>query len=149
MTGKLRVFLDTNVLVSGMVFAGNERKLLEAIIDGKLELVLSSDVIDEANEVLKKKFPKQVVLFPLFLRMVKHEEISKREYKESEKRCAGLIGDKADVPILAAAIVSKVDYLVTGDKGLLALKKVGETEIIRTWKLLKKLRSFRCRTAKT
>ena len=139
MTGKLKVFLDTNVLISGMVFSGNERKLLEAIIDGKLELVLSSDVIDEANEVLKKKFPKQVVLFPLFLRMVKHEEISKREYKESEKRCAGLIGDKADVPILAAAIVSKVDYLVTGDKGLLALKKVGETEIIRTWKLLKKL----------
>jgi putative PIN family toxin of toxin-antitoxin system len=81
MTGKLKVFLDTNVLVSGMVFAGNERKLLEAIIDGKLELVLSSDVIDEANEVLKKKFPKQIVLFPLFLRMVKHEEISKRAYR--------------------------------------------------------------------
>lgn len=139
MTGKLKVFLDTNVLVSGMVFAGNERKLLEEIIDGKLELVLSSDVIDEANEVLKKKFPKQVVLFPLFLRMVKHEEISKRAYKESEKRCAGLIGDEADVPIAAAAIVSKADYLVTGDKGLLALKKVGETEIIRTWELLKKL----------
>ena len=149
MTVKPRVFLDTNVLLSGIVFAGNERELLEAAIDGKLELVLSSDVIDEANEVLKKKFPKQVVLFPLFLRMVKHEEISKREYKESEKRCAGLIGDKADVPILAAAIVSKVDYLVTGDKGLLALKKVGETEIIRTWKLLRKLRSFMCRTAKT
>jgi len=139
MTGKLKVFLDTNILVSGMVFAGNERKLLEAIIDGKLELVLSSDVIDEANEVLKKKFPKQVVLFPLFLRMVKHEEISKRAYRGSEKRYAGLIGDKADVPILAAAVASKAGYLVTGDKGLLALKKVGETEIIRTWELLKKL----------
>jgi predicted nucleic acid-binding protein len=50
-----------------------------------------------------------------------------------------LIGDKADVPIAAAAIVSKADYLVTGDKGLLALKKVGETEITRTWELLKKL----------
>jgi putative PIN family toxin of toxin-antitoxin system len=139
MTGKLKVFLDTNVLLSGVVFAGNERKLLEAIIDGKLGLVLSRDVIDEANEALEKKFPKQVVLFPLFLRMVKHEEISKRAYKESEKRYAGLIGDKADVPILAAAVASKADYLVTGDKGLLALKRVGETEIIRTWELLKKL----------
>lgn len=139
MTEKLKVFLDTNVLVSGIVFAGNERKLLEAIIDGKLGLVLSGDVIGEANEVLKKKFPKQVVLFPLFLHMVKHEEISKRAYKGSEKRCSELIGDKADVPILAAAVASKADYLVTGDKGLLALKKVGETGIIQTWKLLKKL----------
>jgi predicted nucleic acid-binding protein len=39
-----------------MVFAGKERKLLDAIIDGKLELVLSDDVIDEANEVLRS-FP--------------------------------------------------------------------------------------------
>jgi len=139
MTEKLRVFLDTNVLLSSMVFAGNERKLLEAAIDGKLELVLSGDVIDEANEVLGRKFPKQVVLFPLFLRMVKHEEISKRAYKGSEKRYAKLVGDKADVPILAAAAVSRADYLITGDKGLLALKKVGDTEIIQTWKLLKKL----------
>jgi len=53
---RLRVFSDTNILVSGMVFAGKERKLLDAIIDGKLELVLSDDVIDEANEVLRS-FP--------------------------------------------------------------------------------------------
>ena len=78
MTEKLRVFLDTNVLLSSMVFAGNERKLLEAAIDGKLELVLSGDVIDEANEVLGRKFPKQVVLFPLFLRMVKRGDIQAR-----------------------------------------------------------------------
>lgn len=139
MTGKPRVFLDTNVLVSGMVFAGNERKLLEAIIDGKLELVLSGDVVEETNEVLRRKFPRQVVLFPLFLRLVKHEEISKRAYKSSEKRYAGLIGDKADAPILAAAVVSKADYLVTGDKGLLKLKKVEGTEITKTQKLVGKL----------
>ena len=77
MTKKPRVFLDTNILVSGMVFAGNERKLLDAIIDGKLGLVLSADVIDEANAVLERKFPKHAVLFPLFLRLVKHEKISK------------------------------------------------------------------------
>jgi len=41
MTKKLEVLLDTNTLIFGIVFAGNERKLLEAIIDGKLEPVLS------------------------------------------------------------------------------------------------------------
>ena len=140
MTGKPRVFLDTNILVSGMVFAGNERKLLNAIIDGKLGLVLSADVINEANLVLIKKFPKQAVLFPLFLRLVKHERIPKSAYKSSEEQYSKLVGDKADVPILAAAATSRSDYLVTGDKGLLSLKRVEDTEIIQTWELLKKLR---------
>jgi putative PIN family toxin of toxin-antitoxin system len=138
MTGKPRVFLDTNILISGVVFAGNERKLLEATIDGKFVLMLSSDVIDEAKEVLRRKFPKQAVLFPLFLRTVKHEEISRRAYKRSVKGYVELIGDRTDAPILAAAVVSKADYLVTGDKRLLALKKVEGTEIIQTSKLLKK-----------
>lgn len=140
MTGEPRVFLDTNVLVSGMVFVGNERKLLDAIIDGKLGLVLGADVIDEANAVLERKFPKYVVLFPLFLRLVKYEKITRSAYKSSEKRYSKLISDKADVLILAAAASSEADYLVTGDKRLLALKRVGGTEVIQTWKLLKRLR---------
>jgi len=131
--------LDTNILVSGMVFAGKERKLLDAIIDGKLELVLSDDVIDEANEVLRRKFPKRAILFPLFLRLVRHERIPKSAYKGYEERYAGLIGDEADVPVLAAVAVSRADYFVSGDKGILALKRIGDTEIIRTSKLLKKL----------
>jgi len=139
MTRKPRVFLDTNILISGVVFAGNERKLLEATIDGKFVLMLSSDVIDEAKEVLRRKFPKQAVLFPLFLRTVKHEEISKRAYKRSVKGYVELISDRTDAPILAAAVVSKADYLVTGDKRLLALKRVEGIEIIQTSKLLKKI----------
>jgi putative PIN family toxin of toxin-antitoxin system len=136
---RARVFLDTNILVSGVVFAGNERKLLDAIVDGKLAMVLSADVVDEANTVLERKFSKHAVLFPLFLRLVKHEKIPKKAYKSSEKLYAELIGDEADVPILAAAAVSKADYLVTGDKELLALGQVESTEIIQTWKLLKRL----------
>jgi len=140
MMKKPKVFLDTNILISGMVFAGNERKLLEAAIDRKLVLMLSSDVIDEAKEVLMRKFPRQAVLLPLFLRTVKHEEIPKRAYSRSVKRYAELIGGRTDAPILAAAVVGKVDYLVTGDKRLLALKKVEGTEIIQTSKLLEKIR---------
>jgi len=140
MTGKPRVFLDTNILISGMAFTGNERKLLEATIGGKFVLMLSSDVIDEAKEVLRRKFPRQSVLFPLFMRAVKHEEISKRAYKMSVRRYAELIDDEVDAPILAVAVAGKADYLVTGDKRLLALKRVERTEIIQTSKLLKKFR---------
>jgi hypothetical protein len=97
---------------------------------------LSDDVIDERSA---PKFPKQAILFPLFLRLVRHERIPKSAYKGYEGRYAGLIGDEADVPVLAAAAVSRADYFVSGDKGILALKRIGDTEIIRTSKLLKKL----------
>ncbi len=114
--------------------------MLDAIINGKLGLVLSADVIDEANAVLKRKFPKHAVLFPLLLRLAKHERIPKSAFRSSEKLYSKLLGDKADVQILAAAAKSESDYLVTGDKGLLTLKRIGDTGIIQTWKLLKKLR---------
>jgi hypothetical protein len=100
---------------------------------------LSDDVIDERSA---PKFPKQAILFPLFLRLVK-QRIPKSASKGYEGRYAGLIGDEADVPVLAATAVSRADYFVSGDKGILALKRIGDTEIIRTSKLLKKLRNLK------
>jgi putative PIN family toxin of toxin-antitoxin system len=123
-----------------MVFKGNERKLLDAIIDKRLKLVVSDDVLKEAEMVFKKKFPKHGVLFSLFLQFVNCEKIPKKEYRRIEKQYSKLIRDKTDVPILAAAVASKCDYLVTGDKELLSMKKAGFTRIIRMWELLRELK---------
>lgn len=43
----MRVVLDTNVLVSGIFFAGVPGRVLEAWADGKFELVLSPSIFDE------------------------------------------------------------------------------------------------------
>jgi putative PIN family toxin of toxin-antitoxin system len=139
MRRKPKVFLDTNAFISGMVFAGNERRLLDAVIDGKLELTLSPDVIEETNEVLRKKFPKHVVLFPLFLKSVKRRVITRRMYRGLERGYFDVLEDKGDIPILAAAVAARVDYLVTGDRVLLQLKKVENTSIVRARELLEKL----------
>ncbi len=140
MNKKPRVFLDTNVLISGMVFRGNERKLLDAIIDNRLKLVISDDVLNETEMVFRKKFPQHRVLFPLFLQLVKHERIPRKAYRKAEKTYSGLLRDKTDAHILAAAVVGKCDYLIAGDKELLSLKKVGLTKIIQTWELLRELK---------
>jgi putative PIN family toxin of toxin-antitoxin system len=139
MTRKPKVFLDTNAFISGIVFAGNERRLLDAIIDGKLELTLSADVIEETEEVLRKKFPRHAVLFPLFLKSGQHRVISKGRYRRLERRYSQVLEDKGDIPILAAAVAGGVDYLVTGDRDLLKLKKVGNMAIVRARGLLEKL----------
>ena len=48
--------VDTNVLISGMVFGGSERRLLE-VIRRCHTLVLTDYLLAEATEVLARKFP--------------------------------------------------------------------------------------------
>ncbi len=43
----IRATLDTNILVSALLYPGNERKILEAVIDGKFKSITSSAILDE------------------------------------------------------------------------------------------------------
>ena len=52
----MRVVLDTNVIVSGLNFPGNERLVLELALRGRFELCLSPFILEEAAGVLTRKF---------------------------------------------------------------------------------------------
>ena len=52
----MRVVLDTNVIVSGLNFPGNERLVLELALRGRFELYLSPFILDEVAGVLGCKF---------------------------------------------------------------------------------------------
>jgi predicted nucleic acid-binding protein len=70
----------------------------------------------------------------------RHRVLMKRVAREPA-RWAGIRAHlEGDVSILAAAVADKVDYLVTGDKGLLELRKIGGTAIVQAGKLLEKLK---------
>jgi predicted nucleic acid-binding protein len=53
----MRVMLDTNTIVSGVVFQGSERHLLHVIYAQGHTLVLSEYVFQETKQVLTRKFP--------------------------------------------------------------------------------------------
>jgi len=84
---RLRVFSDTNILVSGMVFAGKERKLLDDVIDGKLELVLSDDVIDERSA--PKEVSQACHPLPPFLAAGEAEDTQKRPTRAAKENMPG------------------------------------------------------------
>ena len=48
----MRVVLDTNVIVSGLNFPGNERLVLELALRGRFELCLSPFILEEVAGVL-------------------------------------------------------------------------------------------------
>ena len=52
----MRVVLDTNVIVSGLNFPGNERRILDLALRGRFELFLSPFILEEVASVLGRKF---------------------------------------------------------------------------------------------
>ncbi len=49
----MRIMLDTNIIISGIAFAGNERKLLDTIYCNSATLVLSEYVVLEVRGAVK------------------------------------------------------------------------------------------------
>ncbi len=51
----LRLLIDTNVLLSGLFFEGNEEKILNAFRFGKILLIIPEHVLTEAKRIIQKK----------------------------------------------------------------------------------------------
>ena len=47
-----RIVCDTNILVSGFLFKGNERELLDKVSEEKVQLFMSQEIINEFSRVL-------------------------------------------------------------------------------------------------
>lgn len=105
--------LDTNVLISMILFPGkNFNRMLEYITQ-EHTLVLSSFVVDELFAVAERKFPAKRDAIDQFLTGLGYELAYTPHKMEG-----GLfrIRDIKDYPVLYTAITENVDILITGDK---------------------------------
>ena len=108
----MRVVLDTNVIVSGLNFPGNERLVLELALRGRFELYLSTFILEEAAGVLGRKFGWDEEHSSQALRALGNAAtvIYPRRLPEMVE------GGHADNRILECAVEASADYLVTGDR---------------------------------
>ncbi|HAU31479.1 MAG TPA: putative toxin-antitoxin system toxin component, PIN family [Desulfotomaculum sp.] len=108
--------LDTNVLISGIIFSGPERRLLKAIQEDHV-LVIDDFLLAEAMEVLARKFPGKEQLFNILLRSFKFE---KHPISPEEKihEAAKYLRDPKDAAVLASVMLMNPDIFVSGDKDL-------------------------------
>ncbi len=116
----LKVIIDTNVLLSGLFFKGNERKLLEQFLLGKIALLLPEHVVVETERIIERKAErlgnKGNAMAMLSLVTDKAIICKSSEYANEVGRAEKLIRDKKDAPILAAVMAIGHDYFVSGDK---------------------------------
>lgn len=134
----MRVVLDTNVIVSGLNFPGNERFVLELALRGRFELCLSPFILQEVAGVLARKFDWE-------------EERSAQAVKALEdaatvvepNRLVEVVeGGHADNRILECAVEVSADYLVTGDRRhLLPLREHRNVRILNAPRFLSALES--------
>lgn len=112
------MFLYTNILISGIFFEGNESKILDMV---ELDLITSEDVVDELKKITKKKLKYlggrtlEIALSEIDRAIYDIEILSRKKYMEKFAKAKELITHEKDIPILAAALHAKVDYLLTGD----------------------------------
>ena len=110
----MRIMLDTNVLLSAIVFHSQTLwKMMEQITFSH-QLVLSSYVIDECYEVVKRKKPDLVSALDRFFEALPFEMIHTPETLPEHNWFT--IRDADDEKVLYSAISADVDVLITGDK---------------------------------
>jgi putative PIN family toxin of toxin-antitoxin system len=122
----MRVFVDTSVLFSA-IFSPNgyARDLLHLAGEDKITLVVSRDVLDETQRNLLKKSPGKIPLFMTLIAVLELEIIE--DLNAEEVAAAAEYTTLKAAPIVAAAIKSRVDFLVTFDhKDLLDPTQVAE-----------------------
>ena len=109
----MQIMVDTNIIISAILFP---QSIISEIVKHMVrnhKITLSQYTIDEINEVFNKKFPHRINEMEKFMKDLSYELFSLREIDNNKYP---KIRDNNDIPILANAIESDVDLLVTGDK---------------------------------
>jgi putative PIN family toxin of toxin-antitoxin system len=135
----IRVTPDTNFLISALFYDGNERIILEAAIKGRLQFVLSMEIIDELIRVLEKKFIVDSELTRDYV--LRLNELS--DIVTPRKLPGKLVRDREDVKVIECAHSGHSDYIVSGDRHLLSLNRYQQTRILSPSELVKILRHER------
>jgi hypothetical protein len=124
----LRVVLDTNALVSALLFGGEPGRLVSLWERGLITPLVSRDVLLEYVRVLGyRKF----ALDGEDIRwLIEEHVLSFAEMVVVEKTSEVISSDPADDKFLALAVAGRADVLISGDKHLPALKTYRGVEIM-------------------
>lgn len=119
-----RVVLDTNVLISGLLFGGIPEKTVLKVIAGEHSSLTSSYIIEETSRILRTKFGVRAGTLKLLEKFLSSSEI---QYFQP---FLSIVQDEPDNRVIETAVIGKADYIITGDKPLLKVGEYQKTKII-------------------
>ena len=127
------IVIDSNVWISALIFGGNPGKILKLFVDNKVEVVMSEEIITELRRIIINKFP-------LFVNSLNLLEASLRKdtvFVQLGSMTIDASRDVDDNRIIETAYIGKAQYIISGDKDLLVLKKYEDIKILNPGDFLK------------
>ncbi|MBF8249440.1 MAG: hypothetical protein HW400_41 [Candidatus Levybacteria bacterium] len=131
-----KVVVDTNVFISGILYGGNPQAIIEAWLNKEYTFCLSPQLKAEIIDKLQNKFS-----IPTRNLQNIEEALNTRTAKYIPKKKLFICKDPTDNFLLELALKAQADYLISGDKLVLELKKYDKIKILSPKDFLRLLES--------
>jgi len=131
----LKVVLDTNILVSALLFRGELSLIVELWKNGKLIPLISKETFRELKAVLE--YPKFCLTKGEIRTIIEEEILPFFEVVEVADEVSGVCRDPDDDKFISCALSASADAVVSGDKHLCELHIYKSVRIIKAADLLK------------
>lgn len=117
-----RVVLDTNIVVSGLLWTGAPARIIDAAIDEQITLLTSEQLITELKTVLSRsKFERHFTVLGKSVEAFMDGYRALATVIEAPPIEPAIIADPTDDAVLACAAAGKAEYIISGDKHLLSV----------------------------
>lgn len=119
----MRIVLDTNIVVSALLWQGAPRRFLRAVAEVDVELCTSRPLLAELAVVLSRSKFKKKISDLGFCPEQLFDGYARRAEVVQAAQVPRLAPDPDDDMVIGTAIAAKADLLVTGDRALLSVAK--------------------------
>jgi putative PIN family toxin of toxin-antitoxin system len=128
----VRIVLDTNVVMSALLWRGKPYQLLEAIrLRGDVQLCTSPVLLEELADVLSRQSAtKRLAIIGKTVREVLVDYVEAIELVEPAEVPRVVPTDAVDDHVIAAAVAAGAALIVSGDADLLSMGRHQSTDII-------------------
>lgn len=131
----IRVVLDTNILISALIFKGEMARLVELWKEGRIVPLISQATFKEFRDVLA--YPKFSLTGNEIRTIIEDEILPFFEVVAIKENISGSCRDPEDDKFLACAVSASADYIVSGDKDLCDMRGYKSIKIIKVADFLK------------
>lgn len=131
MSEKVKVVIDTNILISGIFWGGKPGQILENWRKKEFDVFISVEVLQEYIEVIYRIGKDKTITEEWRKYIVKNSTLVEITEKKSFSR------DEKDDKFLWCALGGNADFIITGDDDLLVLKQVNNTKILKPMDFLR------------
>ena len=136
----MRLVLDTNAALSGLLWGGTPGRLIDAAEAGQIDLVSSAALLAELQGVLsREKFARQFAKRGLTVADVFDGYAALAPIVTPAVIAPTITRDPADDQVLAAALAASADLIVSGDAHLLDLKSFKGIAIVTAREAIERL----------